>query len=410
MSTLADLRAYVRTQTETTPAELPDSTIDPYLTEGFNRTLAAETQWPFFETVWAISQIAGDSHIAQPTNANSPGIVSLLDLDTQYRLEMTDNETAEDRYFNVTSSENSSPPIEFSLWNQIIYLWPRKEYTENHEYQLRGHRDPTYTWLEQPALEIDCDSRLHLPLAHYAIALAYAQQEDDVLEDQYMSRWQRDVEIAREAIMTPAQDRPLEFGPQTITPIGGSYNYGTSANNLGLSVPGPQGKDGPTGPVGATGAQGETGAQGVPGADGEGSTTQGPPGPQGPQGEQGDAGAASTVEGPQGPPGDTGNTGAQGVQGIQGDQGEQGIQGGTGATGDQGIQGEQGPIGEPAFEGAAPPIDALPGQLWLLAPEQHMAYLGTDGNWYPVWPQTDNLCIEIVASGLFDSQGIWTVT
>jgi hypothetical protein len=143
---------------------------------------------------------------------------------------MTDNETAEDRYFRSSTSGSisgptSAPPIEFSLWNQIIYLWPRKEYTEDREYQLRGHRDPTYTWLTQPLLEIDCSARLHLPLAHYAIALAYAQQEDDVLEDQYMSRWQRDVEIAREAIMTPAQDRPLVFGPQTITPIGANGYY-----------------------------------------------------------------------------------------------------------------------------------------------------------------------------------------
>ena len=38
--------------------------------------------------------------------------------------------------------------------------------------------------------EPDCDVRLHQLLAHYAIALCYAQQEDEVLEDVYMKRWQ----------------------------------------------------------------------------------------------------------------------------------------------------------------------------------------------------------------------------
>ena len=38
--------------------------------------------------------------------------------------------------------------------------------------------------------EPDCDIRLHQLLAHYAIALCYAQQEDEVLEDVYMKRWQ----------------------------------------------------------------------------------------------------------------------------------------------------------------------------------------------------------------------------
>ena len=41
------------------------------------------------------------------------------------------------------------------------------------------------------------------------ISLAYAQQEDDVLEDRYMKRWQQDVEMARSAIMEPARNRPI---------------------------------------------------------------------------------------------------------------------------------------------------------------------------------------------------------
>jgi hypothetical protein len=48
-------------------------------------------------------------------------------------------------------------------------------------------------------------------LISYAVALAYAQQEDEVLEGTYMNRWQADVEGARRAIMEPRHHRPLVY-------------------------------------------------------------------------------------------------------------------------------------------------------------------------------------------------------
>ena len=60
MTTLVDLRSYVRTQTDTISTELPDSTIDNYLQEAFNRTINAETQWPFYEQSWTGTQTAGN--------------------------------------------------------------------------------------------------------------------------------------------------------------------------------------------------------------------------------------------------------------------------------------------------------------------------------------------------------------
>jgi hypothetical protein len=63
-------------------------------------------------------------------------------------------------------------------------------------------------WLT-PEGEPDCDHRLHLLLTHFATALAYAQQEDEVLEGTYMARWQADVELAHRAIMDPIHHRPL---------------------------------------------------------------------------------------------------------------------------------------------------------------------------------------------------------
>ena len=41
------------------------------------------------------------------------------------------------------------------------------------------------------------------------LALSYAQQEDEVLEDVYMKRWQASFEAAHSAICNPRHHRPL---------------------------------------------------------------------------------------------------------------------------------------------------------------------------------------------------------
>jgi hypothetical protein len=95
----------------------------------------------------------------------------------------------------------------YSIWGNELFLWPAATYTDPVNYRLRGYRYAPL-WLDVNQ-EPDCDPRLHLPLTHYAVALAYAQQEDEVLEATYMARWQADVEMAHRAIMDPVHHRPL---------------------------------------------------------------------------------------------------------------------------------------------------------------------------------------------------------
>jgi hypothetical protein len=215
VATLTDLQDYVRTQTETTSAELPNSTINTYLQEAFNRTIAAETMWPFFETIWTITQTAGQTYMSKPTDLDV--ISSLIDTDNyDYRLTMIDYDLAEDEYFRSMST--GSYPVEYSIWGELIYLWPQTEFADDRAYRMRGYRTPT-DWIGTSSPP-DCDTRLHLPLCHYAIALAYAQQEAEGLEDQSMKRWQADVELARQAIMEPNPHRPLIMGPRRFSGIG----------------------------------------------------------------------------------------------------------------------------------------------------------------------------------------------
>lgn len=236
MTTLTQLQALVHQQTETTESELPLTTITDYLAQAFERTVNAEVQWPFYENTWALVQTAGNTYLTMPSDLDDPGIMSLKDDDTGIRLEQLDSEEAEDRYWG-TAIASGTRAVHYSVWNDVISLWPQITFTADRNYTMRGFRLPLAfptVGSESP----DCDSRLHKALAHYATALAYAQQEDMELENQYMRRWQTDVEMARQVIMKPNHHRPLIMGPSAayVTPIGA---HGRSRSSRGWTIAAP---------------------------------------------------------------------------------------------------------------------------------------------------------------------------
>jgi hypothetical protein len=66
---------------------------------------------------------------------------------------------------------------------------------------IRGYRAPN-DWVSGGASsEVDADTRLHIPVAYYACALGYAQQEDEVLEATYMKRYAESVALAKDSVM-----------------------------------------------------------------------------------------------------------------------------------------------------------------------------------------------------------------
>lgn len=203
---LNQLRQYVWNQTDTTALDLPSETIDSYLDEAFNRTIAAESAWPFYQQTWELTVAPGDAGVDLPSDVNLPGVLSVVEQPRGALLEYIGSEEAERRF--STQEYGAGPSRYFSIWNNRLRLWPLSRSDEPREVILRGFRKPLTTFSASTG-EVDADGRLHRPLAHYAIALAYAREEDEVLERTYMERWQRDVEMARKAIMESIRNRPV---------------------------------------------------------------------------------------------------------------------------------------------------------------------------------------------------------
>lgn len=205
MTTLDELRNMVRAQTQTTGPELPDPLIDWYLEQGYQRTINAEVAWPFFEQEWSLTIDPDQTTAILPGDVNVPGIITLINDATGWRLEQIPQWLGEDNYGGQMAP--TTFPVQYSIWGNEVNFWPVTMSSEVRTFTLRGYRKPIL-WLTS-SNEPDCDARLHLPLVHYAVALAYEQQEDETLNTTYMDRWQRDVEMAHAQIMKPRHHRPL---------------------------------------------------------------------------------------------------------------------------------------------------------------------------------------------------------
>ena len=214
------LRNYIRDQLEVDDEELPDTILNVYLQEAFDRTMAADNRWPRYESTWNISKIAGTDSITLPLDLNVPSIMSVMSVDNGYRLVMINHENAEDAFPPLTSV-NVGTPVYYSLWGGKLHLWPHLDTAATYDMTLRAYRQPV--WSNGASDIPDLDPRLHATLAYFAIALAYAAQEDEILEGVYMARWDRDLKNQMRTIMEPMHHRPLVLhGGST---IGGVPSY-----------------------------------------------------------------------------------------------------------------------------------------------------------------------------------------
>lgn len=227
--TLEELRIYIRVQLDMDEEELPNALLDSYLNEGYLRTISQDQQWPFFEEFWQVALVPSAESVMLPVDCDPIGIMSLVDSITGGRLMQIGNELAEDNF--VGPNAHGTVPNYYSVYAGQIWLWPKPFEGAERQYDLRGHRYGRDWIAAGPDTQVDADVRLHILLAHYAIALCYAQQEDEVLEDVYMKRWQSGFAAAHAAICRPRQHRPLIFNGGLPVPPGQ-----TSGVSLNLPV------------------------------------------------------------------------------------------------------------------------------------------------------------------------------
>jgi hypothetical protein len=192
--TLQNLRDAVRTQLDLDEDDLPNALVDMYLGEGFDRTIALERRWPSYETTWTTTVPAGTEAVELDDAVEH--IASVRETTYDRPLMHLSHEVAEENFRGIM---DAGSPTFFSIWAGEIHLWPTP--TADTGLVIRGWRKPNDWIASGAATEVDADERLHKALIHYACSRAYAQQEDEVLEQTYLRSWEAGVAIARSVIM-----------------------------------------------------------------------------------------------------------------------------------------------------------------------------------------------------------------
>lgn len=211
--TRADLRNLVRAQLDMDDEELPNSTLDLWLDDAYDQTIALSDRWPFFEDSWTLTTVASQVPYTFASLAAGHAstyelraIASVNDLTTagsMKRLQQLGHDHAEACFGD--GGVGTSVPAYYSTWGDKLHIWPSP--LGSRALTVRGFRKGA--WGAGDAAVVDADDRLHIPLAYFAMGMAYGQQEDEILKADWMRQWGAAVQRAHTAIMAPAQDRPL---------------------------------------------------------------------------------------------------------------------------------------------------------------------------------------------------------
>lgn len=208
MSTTAELTAFVYDVIDLDEADLPQSLIRSYMKDAFNRIIALERRWPFYETTYTLNTVAGqrDYSIGGIGSGDLREITSVLDNSTSgNRLNIISLDDAERMWHG--SFDVPARPLLYTEWAEVMKLYPRPDTV--YPLVVRGYRKPSYGWVTDTAQSPDCDERLHDALAYYAIAQAYKRQEDSEMHAQYKSSFDEAVGIVRKEIMRSPSYRPM---------------------------------------------------------------------------------------------------------------------------------------------------------------------------------------------------------
>jgi len=208
MSTVTELTVIVRDITDLDSVDLPLSLIQQYMKDGFQRIINLERRWPFLQETYTMNTVNGQREypISGIGSGDLREVVSMVDNSTSgNRLTLTSVDYAEAMWNG--SLDIPSRPLNYTLWGDTISLYPKPDTV--YPITVRGYRKPSYTWVTNNSLEIDCDDRFHLAIAYYAISQSYKRQEDNEMSAMYKQSFDEAVSLARREIMRPDSHRPM---------------------------------------------------------------------------------------------------------------------------------------------------------------------------------------------------------
>ena len=204
--TLTTLRAQVRDMADLDETDLPNSLIDQFAREGFQRIYALERRWPILQETYTFNTVANQREYTISTIGDIREIISIVDTSTQgARLTLIDYNQAEETWLG--NLDVPSRPYFFSFWDKKIQLWAKPDIV--YPMTVRAFRNPVYTWLTDINEAIDLDEFFHAILPYFVLARVYQRQEDAQLAAMYLGTFEEGVAIAKRDLMKASSAQPV---------------------------------------------------------------------------------------------------------------------------------------------------------------------------------------------------------
>jgi hypothetical protein len=209
--TLDQIRAFVRGHIDIEEEDLPNDVLDVFIREGSKRIERAEKRWPFYAKRWTYTTVSGQSSVefAAIDDGDIREISAIKG--PQWRLTHIGQDLADEVW--PESTTQTGEPTHYSIENEVLYFWP--EPGDSYELTIRGYRTAV-DWVAQGAgAEPDLPDELHNTVATWALARAYAQQDDPEMAALYERQFADEVTLYRNRL----HDAPA---PQPVVLNGGS--------------------------------------------------------------------------------------------------------------------------------------------------------------------------------------------
>lgn len=212
---LDDIRTFIRSHLDLDTDDLPDALVDVFIREGSKRVEKAHTRWPFYEATWPLTTVAGTASYAYASiDSTLDQIAAVSGADFELQWIGYDLYTANTQVL----SNASGKPRFYSTWGSKLYLAPKPDAA--YALTVRGYRKAS-DWMAGGAGALpDLPDELHNTVALWALAKAYAQQEDPEMASYYERQYIDELNGFMRRIVETPHAQPLVMGGTSSRPKG----------------------------------------------------------------------------------------------------------------------------------------------------------------------------------------------
>jgi hypothetical protein len=204
--TLQQIRDYVRSHIDLELEDLPDAVLDVFVREGSKRVERAEKRWPFYEAEYTFATVSGtEDYDIEGTFGTALSEITSIVTPEHGPIRWIGRDVA-DTHFPL-GSDATGEPVAFSEWAGTLRLYPTPDAA--YTLQVRGYRESS-DWVADGAGGVpDLPGDLHNCIAQWALARAYAQQDDPEMAQLFERQFADELNFFRRRLNDSPPAQPL---------------------------------------------------------------------------------------------------------------------------------------------------------------------------------------------------------